>query len=119
MRTQNRPAAEGREYATNIIEQLAVGLGASCVLLALACTQMWNREGAAVRYDIDNAGVLQLTWLVGDEPHLRDVVKPTETELRKAGMFDIHMGELLLAKSGQSSKSDTQLASLARYEDEG
>ena len=41
----------------------------------------------------DNAGILQLTWLLGNEPHLASVPRPELLALRVAGMFDIHMGE--------------------------
>ena len=41
---------------------------------------------------VDSAGVLQITWLLGREPHLADVARPELQALRAAGMFDVQMG---------------------------
>ena len=40
---------------------------------------------------IDSAGVLQIIWLLGREPHMAEVVHPKVQALRAAGMFDVQM----------------------------
>lgn len=42
---------------------------------------------------IDGAGVLQLTWLLGNEAHLNRAREPNSTALREASMFEVRMSE--------------------------
>ncbi|GJE88180.1 hypothetical protein PsYK624_042630 [Phanerochaete sordida] len=42
---------------------------------------------------VDSAGILQITWLLGHEPHLAEVEKPELEALRAAGMFEAQMRE--------------------------
>lgn len=80
-----------------ILPQLSVGFGISIVLLLLAFAL--SRQPSAsddpsqTRNLIQSAGVLQLTWLLGNEPHIAKVKEPELRSLRMAGMFDIQMSE--------------------------
>ena len=40
---------------------------------------------------IANAGILQLTWLLGSEPHISAVRRPELDLLREAGLFEVNM----------------------------
>lgn len=42
---------------------------------------------------LKGSGVLQITWLLGNEPHLSKVWKPEVRMLRVAGMFNVKMNE--------------------------
>lgn len=96
----------------NTGSQLAIGLGMSCVLLGLACTLIWRQWDEYPHHDIDSAGILQLTWLVGNEAHLRRLATPTETVLRKSGMFEVDLGETLRRKALHANQSDYGLVTL-------
>lgn len=92
--------------------QLAIGLGTSCVLLGLACTLIRGQWDESPHH-IDSAGILQLTWLVGNEAHLKRLVKPTETVLRQCGMFEVDLGETLRRKTFQADDGDYELVKLS------
>ena len=42
----------------------------------------------------DNPGILQLTWLLGGDRHMNDLLVPRGTRLRRAGMFDVQISEM-------------------------
>lgn len=76
---------------------IVVGLVTSLVLLALSILVTHVPASARAAFDpksvVDNGGLLQYTWLLGNEPHLADIASPDLDKLREAGMFDIHMGD--------------------------
>ncbi|GJE84278.1 hypothetical protein PsYK624_003540 [Phanerochaete sordida] len=76
---------------------IVVGLVASVGLLILALLMIRRpaRERAAVDsyVEIDSGGLLQYTWLLGNEPHLAQVSSPELANLRAAGMFDVNIGD--------------------------
>lgn len=79
------------------------------MLLALASVLIWNSDSERSPPGIDTAGVLQLMWLVGDEPHLRTLVAPKDVDLRQAGMFPTDMGELVRRKTHREDEGDYEL----------
>ena len=40
---------------------------------------------------LDSAGILQLTWLLGNDDHFVEIERPEQQTLRRAGMFDVQM----------------------------
>ena len=46
--------------------------------------------------ELNTTGLLQLTWLVGQEPSIAervaDTAEPTEENLRRAGLFEVQLG---------------------------
>ena len=77
--------------------QLLIGLICSMALLILSTYIIYIPPHSRSSYDsdvaFDNAGILQLVWLLGTEPHLADISRPDVSALRKAGMFEVRMSE--------------------------
>ncbi|GJE91632.1 hypothetical protein PsYK624_077820 [Phanerochaete sordida] len=78
---------------------ILVGLVTSVVLLVVAILVIRVPASARAAFDpdvsIDSGGLLQYTWLLGNEPHLAEVEHPELENLRAAGMFDVHVGDRL------------------------
>lgn len=78
------------------MSQLLAGLAASVALLALAILLI-QLPSSWTAYDLrsvfDSAGVLELTWLFGNEPALAKVRHPTLRALRAAGMYEVQLSE--------------------------
>ena len=53
---------------------------------------------------LDSIGILQLTWLLGNEPHLANVELPDLQALRRAGMFPIQMSERVEERMYRNAK---------------
>ncbi|KII84282.1 hypothetical protein PLICRDRAFT_32355 [Plicaturopsis crispa FD-325 SS-3] len=93
---------EARISTTEARLNLAVGLGTSAVLLALAVLLVRAPDG----YDaaINTVGVLQLLWLVNGRPSLREQVsqvdEPTIDNLRAAGMFEVRVASEMKGDDG-------------------
>ena len=81
----------------NIYSKVAVGLGVSTALLFLSFIltgQPFFSGGLIHSHTVlEGSGILQLTWLLGNEPHLSRVGNPEVHSLRKAGMFDVQMND--------------------------
>lgn len=79
-----------------------IGLVISVIFFALSVmlthTSPSFLRSAASRAAIGYAGVLQLTWILGNEPHLRRVHEPSSQTLREAGMFEVKMSERMQNK---------------------
>ncbi|GJE98956.1 hypothetical protein PsYK624_151940 [Phanerochaete sordida] len=89
--------AEAR-YCLNLsLAPLIVGIVASIILLLLAIllirSPSSSNQSSLGRADIDSAGILQITWLLGNEPHISSVAHPELEALRTAGMFDLDSSE--------------------------
>ena len=71
--------------------KLYVGLTASCLLFIVAAllVRRTKRHRDDLDLELDAAGVLQLTWLLGNEPRLLQVDQPGLDTLRAAGMYEI------------------------------
>ncbi|KAI0089620.1 hypothetical protein BDY19DRAFT_114224 [Irpex rosettiformis] len=80
---------------------LAIGLGVSCMLLAVIFLLSFHSR-REVSNDLDAAGILQLTWLLGNERHFAGIPKPDRQELRKAGMFDVQISTWVKRKTVQA-----------------
>lgn len=78
-------------------------LSLSVVLIRLPTS---SREDINTRTIFDSAGILQLAWLLGHEPRLATVKEPRVNELRSAGMFEIHMGEVAEQKVYSALSND-------------
>lgn len=50
-----------------------------------------SNDSSHMRAVVQSAGVLQLTWLLGNEPHIAEVPEPDLHALRVAGMFDVQL----------------------------
>ena len=85
-----------------MLMKLLVGTLSSVALLLLSIYLARLPASTRAVFDssavFDSAGILQLTWLLGNEPRLARVGKPDVKSLRKAGMFDVQMSEMALAK---------------------
>ena len=46
-------------------------------------------------------GILQITWLLGNDDHFIGIQKPELQALRKAGMFDVELCEMVQEKTAQ------------------
>lgn len=85
-------------HQTNIIRQLYIGLGASGALFILSLILMGRPRATVLHPGLsDTTGLLQLTWIVGQDPviaeRVADTDEPTDDNLRRAGMFEVNMGE--------------------------
>ncbi|KAI0788914.1 hypothetical protein BC629DRAFT_1440116 [Irpex lacteus] len=80
---------------------LAVGLGISCglFLITFLLSRRPLRSGGSSKLRV--IGILQLTWLLGNESHLVDVRKPDHQKLRKAGLFYVQMSARAQQKMSQ------------------
>ena len=87
--------------------QLYVGLGASCVLLITALFLIQRGRLSETRLMLESTGLLQLTWLIGQEPtiaeRIAEVEEPTQDQLRRAGMFDVQMSYAVQRRKTKSS----------------
>ena len=73
-----------------------MGLVASTILLLLAASLARvpsSPQGYTAHAITASAGVLQITWLLGREPHLAKVAFPESQALRAAGMFEVQMSD--------------------------
>ncbi|GJE98953.1 hypothetical protein PsYK624_151910 [Phanerochaete sordida] len=84
--------SEAKYYLNLSLAPLTVGAAASIVLLLLAILLIRSPSSSSRsslgRAVIDSAGVLEITWLLGNEPHISSVAHPEREALRSAGMFD-------------------------------
>ena len=76
------------------------------VLSALLIRPRLSYQPANATPSMDSVGMLQLTWLLGNEPHLRCVRRPESQALREAGMFEIEIGERLREKMEDPGKEN-------------
>ncbi|GJE99694.1 hypothetical protein PsYK624_159650 [Phanerochaete sordida] len=92
---------EARYYLNLSLTPLIVGTAGSAVLLLVAIALILSppssrpslsRGPAIDRAGIDSAGILQITWLLGNEPHIAAVGSPRLGALRTAGMFELNAG---------------------------
>ncbi|KAI0777065.1 hypothetical protein BC629DRAFT_1525131 [Irpex lacteus] len=81
----------------------AVGLGVSCVLFALTFLLSSRPKGQEVNNDLNSAGILQLTWLLGNESRFAGIRRPDRQELRRAGLFDVQMSTWAKHKTRRDS----------------
>ncbi|KAI0750551.1 hypothetical protein BC629DRAFT_1598872 [Irpex lacteus] len=86
----------------NIIP-LSVGLGVSCLLFALTFPLSGGLNRREITNDLNAAGILQLTWLLGNESHFAGIRRPERQELRQAGLFDVQMSARAKRKAGCDS----------------
>lgn len=70
-------------------------MSSALLLLSFALTGWPFSAKDPSRFDtvLENAGILQLTWLLGNEPHFSEVTNPQVIVLRAVGMFDVQMNE--------------------------
>jgi hypothetical protein len=64
---------------------LIVGLITSAILLIIAAPSFLSPQRNDTQ--VDNLGILQVLWLVGDEV-VADIDDPTTDKLRRAGMIE-------------------------------
>lgn len=84
--------------------QLSISLAVSCMLLALTTAFVLPVPGRdhGVSGELDTAGILQLTWLLGNNSHLSSIARPTQRILREAGMFDIQLSVRMQKKMAKA-----------------
>ncbi len=80
---------------------MVVGLGISCTLFALTFLLLGRVERQRVANDLNNTGILQLTWLLGNEIRFAGIRRPDTLELRRAGLFDLQMSALVEDKANR------------------
>ncbi|KAI0089621.1 hypothetical protein BDY19DRAFT_114029 [Irpex rosettiformis] len=73
------------------VTPLAIGLGISCALFVLTFPLSVHSKSYRVTNHISAAGILQLTWLLGNDRHFAAVQTLGRQELRRAGLFDVQM----------------------------
>lgn len=97
---------------TDYFTQVVVGLVASVLLLVLSVilTRVHSSSLRSVdtRAAVDYAGVLQLTWILGNEPHMRHVREPSSQMLREAGMFEVKMSDRMQDKMYEAVEKDEE-----------
>ena len=79
-----------------IFHQVVISLGTSIMVFLLSFIfigQPFSKGLVHSHTVLEGSGVLQLTWLLGNEPHLSHVGNPKVQALRTAGMFDVQMNE--------------------------
>ncbi|EKM54969.1 uncharacterized protein PHACADRAFT_208510 [Phanerochaete carnosa HHB-10118-sp] len=82
-------------YRLNLsLTSLIIGTVASTILLLLAAILVRlpsssGKNTTTARATVDSAGLLQITWLLGHEPHIAAVATPELEALRAAGMFEL------------------------------
>lgn len=58
---------------------------------------MGRGQASEIHTELDTPGLLQLTWLVGQEPAIAERIvetdEPTQDNLRRAGLFEVNLGE--------------------------
>ncbi|GJE88181.1 hypothetical protein PsYK624_042640 [Phanerochaete sordida] len=84
-------------YRANLnLIAIIFGLVSSTMMLLLATVLLAIPSSVrthSASTTVDSAGILQITWLLGHEPHLAEVEKPELEALRAAGMFEAQMRE--------------------------
>lgn len=75
------------------------------MLWALALLLLSGSERQPQSNNLDAAGILQLTWLLGNDGHFTGIRKPDLHGLRRAGMFKVQMSAWAQDKIDQSSRS--------------
>lgn len=91
-----------------------MGFGVSIVLLLLSLALVRQPSvppangSSHSRTAVKSAGVLQLTWLLGNEPHIASVEKPELHALRAAGMFDVQLSEMSRPMFNGSGKDEQE-----------
>ena len=68
---------------------------------------LWREEQSSSVSSLDSGGVLQITWLLGQEKLLSTVSEPNTISLRRAGMFPVHMDAVAKRRIYLASSSDT------------
>ena len=48
--------------------------------------------------DLENTGILEITWLLGNDGHFAGIQKPETQILRRAGMFEVEMDAMVRKK---------------------
>lgn len=99
--------------------QLSVGFGVSIALMVLSLALIRQplasaNDPAHTRAVVQSAGVLQLTWLLGHEPHIATVPEPDVHALRVAGMFDVQLSaprSWVALGGGEADEKETFLRS--------
>lgn len=98
---------------TYTISQLAVGLGISCLLFALTFPLSGGLKRHEITNDLDAAGILQLTWLLGNESRFAGIRRPDRQELRQAGLFDVQVSNWAEQKFGRNKSDFDSLEDIA------
>ena len=75
------------------------------LLLALAAFLIRKTRHAVYPNGFDTSGVLQIAWLLGNEPRLAEVKQPDLDTLRVAGMYEIDHEALRFRRVNASSSS--------------
>lgn len=99
--------------------QLSISLAVSCMLLALTTAFVLPvpRRDHGVSGELDTAGILQLTWLLGNNSHLSFIARPTQRILREAGMFDIQLSVRMQKKMAKAVGNYEASELLAKLKD--
>ncbi len=93
---------QGREHDLTWF-QLIISLVVSCVLFALTFALSGRPKEQKINNDLNSAGILQLTWLLGNESHFSEITRPDIQELRRAGLFDVQMSAWVESKARRGS----------------
>ena len=98
-RCQSQKALPRRRLLTNeSFVQLLVGLAVSCVLFFLALFLPSTSQAVSGSNSLEDTGILQITWLLGNDSHFARIQKPETQILRRAGMFEVEMDEMVREK---------------------
>ena len=101
------------------VPQLFVGLVVSCAMFVITLTLSVYSRGPESVNGLKSAGILQLTWLLGNDEHLAKVGRPKRQALRKAGLFDVQISDLAHRKAsaaGVDDDEDSELTKLNAYD---
>ncbi|KAI0683023.1 hypothetical protein BC835DRAFT_1423689 [Cytidiella melzeri] len=89
------------------IMPLAVGLVVSCVLFAMTFALSIHPRRDELTHELNAAGILQLTWLLGKDSHFERLRRPGRQELREAGMFEVEMSSWV-RRRGSALRTSTE-----------
>ncbi|GJE91559.1 hypothetical protein PsYK624_077090 [Phanerochaete sordida] len=99
---------------------IVIGLVASLALLILCMLVIHVPANARAAFDpkivVDSGGLLQYTWLLGNEPHLAHVDSPELDNLRAAGMFDVSMGDHVKLRLSSRASTFVEASGYDEYE---
>lgn len=73
------------------------------MLFALTFALSGRPKDQKINNDLNSAGILQLTWLLGNESRFAGIRRPDRQDLRRAGLFDVQISTWAEHRTRQDS----------------
>ena len=87
----------------NLCLKLYVAFSSACAMLVISTSLIYTARHTEYHVGLDTSGVLQVAWLLGNEPHLAKVEEPNLEALRVAGMYEVDPMGLRMRRANTSS----------------